>query len=45
MIANGGQVLTETQEQDEELQKLGMARGGVRLSAEEQAKFAGRGRL
>ena len=30
---------------DEELQKLGMARGGVRLSDEEQAKFAGRGRL
>ena len=44
VIANGGQVLAGVQEKDQ-TQELGIARGGVRLSEEEQAKFAGRSRL
>ena len=44
VIANGGRVLTEVREEDQTLE-LGIARGGVRLSEQGQAKFAGRSRL
>lgn len=41
VVANGGQVLDEKREASV-VETLGIARGGAMLSAEEQAKFAGR---